>query len=312
MRASGTIRTTSTRRRGRSTTPAATRATSKAGTNAYEFSNVAPRVGITYALDHSRKTVARGSYAMFASQLPGTAAAFISPIQPYTYIYYNAVDRNGNRVADLNEIDFAAGVRGSNNVDLAHPGVASTTNTIGAIRAPRTQEMLFGIDRELMPNFGASATVTYRYMDNFLWNPRNGVTPASYVQSGTFTGTFESLGTVSVPLYSALSAQPGYHAEHRPDYHRRYLGFELSLIKRMSNRWMGRAAGASTPAIRSCRTNRCCSSERSTTSACNASARWMRGWRRSSSSIASVLRSTSTSSICSTARPSFSASSTRA
>ena len=220
--------------------------TAKAVQNAYEFSNVAPRVGITYALDHSRKTVARGSYAMFASQLPGTAAAFISPIQPYTYIYYNAVDRNGNRVADLNEIDFAAGVRGSNNVDLAHPGVASTTNTIGAIRAPRTQEMLFGIDRELMPNFGASATVTYRYMDNFLWNPRNGVTPASYVQSGTFTGTFESLGTVSVPLYSALSAQPGYHAEHRPDYHRRYLGFELSLIKRMSNRWMGRAAVAST------------------------------------------------------------------
>jgi hypothetical protein len=83
-------------------------------------------------------------------------------------------------------------------------------------------------------------------MNNFLWNPRNGVTPASYVQTGTFTGTFANVGTVSIPFYGATSALPGYHAENRPDYHRRYLGFEFSATKRMANRWMGRLGFAST------------------------------------------------------------------
>jgi hypothetical protein len=230
-----------------------------AANNAYDFKTVTPRVGITYALDDSRKTVARASYALFASQLPGNAASFVSPIQPYTYVYYNAIDRTTsgapctqvgvsgcNGYADHSEIDFAAGVQGSNNVDLSHPGVVTTNNRIGDISAPRTQEVLFGVDREVMANFGVSATFTYRYMNNFLWNPRNGVTPASYVQTGTFTGTFANVGSVNIPFYGATSALPGYTAQNRPDYHRRYLGFELSATKRMSNRWMARFGFATT------------------------------------------------------------------
>jgi hypothetical protein len=183
---------------------------------------------------------------MFASQLPGNAASFVSPVQPYTYVYYNAVDRNGNGIADLNEIDFAAGVQGSNNVDLTHPGSASTANRIGDISAPRTNEFMVGMDREVVANFGVAATFTYRRMTNFLWNPRNGVTPASYTQSTTFTGTFPNVGTVSVPIYAASGALPGYHAENRPDYYQRYLGLELSATKRLADKWMARFGFATT------------------------------------------------------------------
>jgi carboxypeptidase family protein/TonB-dependent receptor-like protein len=214
--------------------------TAQAVNNAYKFTNLTPRVGITYALDDSRKTIARASYAMFASQLPANAGAFVASIQPYTYIYYNAVDLNGNHVADPNEIDFGSGVQGSNNVDLAHPGVVSTNNRIGNITAPLTQEAMFGVDREIAGNFGVSATFTYRHMNDFLWNPANGVTPASYTQTGTFTGTFPNVGSVSVPFFGSPDALPGYTAQNRPDYYRRYLGFELSATKRMSNHWMAR------------------------------------------------------------------------
>lgn len=214
--------------------------TAPAVEDAYKFNTVSPRVGITYALDASRKTVARASYGMFASQLPGNAAGFVSAIQPYTYVYYAAVDRNGNKTADLNEIDFAGGVLGSNEVDLAHPGQKVVNNRVGDLKAPLTQEMMFGVDREVVPNFGIGATFTYRYMNKSIWNPRNGVTQASYRQTGTFTGTFAEVGAVSIPLYGASSAGLGYHAENRPDYHQRYLGFELSATKRMSNRWMAR------------------------------------------------------------------------
>src|SRR6185312_6659102 len=58
--------------------------------NAYDFNVATPRVGITYALDDSRKTIARASYALFASQLPANAASFISPAQ-YSYATYSAV-----------------------------------------------------------------------------------------------------------------------------------------------------------------------------------------------------------------------------
>ena len=217
--------------------------------NVYDFKTLTPRVGITYALDDARKTVARASYAMFASQLPGNAGSFVSPIQLYTYVYYNAVDKNGNGVADLNEIDFASGVQGANNVDLAHPGQFLSNNKIGDISAPKTHEMLFGVDREVMPNLGVSATLTYRHMGNFLWNPANGVTSSSYVQTGTFAvpaAASAITGVTSVPVYGAPTAQLGYTAQNRPDYHQRYLGFELSATKRMANKWMGRIGFAST------------------------------------------------------------------
>jgi hypothetical protein len=235
--------------------------TAPAVPNAYKFNTVGPRVGVSYALDEGRKTVARASYALFSSQLPASAASFVSPIQPYTYVYYNAIDRqtngqpcvtvgaNGcNGYATLNEIDFAAGVQGSNVVDLANPSRATSANRVSSdLKAPRTQEAMFGVDRELMPNFGVSATFTYRYATDFLWNPGIGLTPASYVQTGTFTGTFANVGAVSIPLYAVRSVTtPGREAQNRPDYHQRYLGFEISATKRMANRWMGRFGFAST------------------------------------------------------------------
>jgi hypothetical protein len=213
--------------------------TAQAVNNAYDFNSVTPRVGVTYALDDARKAIARVSYAMFASQLPANASTFVSPIQ-YSYALYNAVDLNGNHVVDPNEITTLAGTLG---VDVTNPSSLSTANKIGDISSPRTNEFMVGLDRELVSNFGVSATFTYRRMTNLLWNPPIGATPASYAQNGTFTGTFANVGTVGIPFYGinpAVDPTAGYIAQNRPDYHQRYMGFELSATKRMSNHWMGR------------------------------------------------------------------------
>ena len=203
-----------------------------------------PRVGITYALDDARKTIARTSYAMFASQLPANAANFVSTIQ-YSYALYNAVDLNGNHVADPNEITTLAGTQG---IDVTNPTSLSTANKIGDISSPLTHEFMVGVDREVASNFGVSATFTYRRMVNLLWNPAIGATPGSYLQNGTFTGNFANVGAVSVPFYGidpAVDPTAGYVAQNRPDYHQRYMGIELSATKRMSNHWMGRFGFAS-------------------------------------------------------------------
>src|SRR4029078_2826550 len=112
---------------------------------------------------------------------------------------------------------------------------------------------MFGMDHELMRNFGISGTFTYRYFNHFDWNHRIGVTSADYKQTGTLTGNVERIGSFSAPFYainpSAIPPGGGRSYDERHGYHQRYLGFELSATKRMSKRWMARVGFATTSPI---------------------------------------------------------------
>ena len=213
-------------------------------TDAAVVSNaVSPRLGMTYALNENRKTIARASYAMFASQLSATQASVISAIQ-YSAIYYYALDTNGNRNADPSEIRFDLGHLGYYGFDPLNPTRATTINQIGDYATPKTHEVMFGFDHELMPNFGISGTFTYRHFNHFNWTPLIGVTSADYHQTGTLTGNAEPMGSFSVPFYAidpaAIPPGGGRSYEERKDYHQRFMGLEVSAVKRLSNRWMGR------------------------------------------------------------------------
>jgi hypothetical protein len=63
--------------------------------NAVMWNTWSPRIGVTYAVGEARKTIVRGSYASFASQLNATTAGNISAAS-YAYAYYLAVDANHN------------------------------------------------------------------------------------------------------------------------------------------------------------------------------------------------------------------------
>jgi len=211
--------------------------------NAVVMNAVSPRLGVTYALNETRKTIARASYSTFASQLNATTAAIISPIQ-YSAIYYYAIDTNANKVADPSEILFGLGNAGYYGFDPLNPTRLTTINQIGKYATPRTQEFMFGMDHELMSNFGISGTVTYRHFNHFNWRPRIGVTSANYTRTGTLSGNTDPIGSFNAPFYainaSAIPAGGGRSFEERKGYHQRFLGLEASAVKRMSNRWMAR------------------------------------------------------------------------
>jgi hypothetical protein len=213
--------------------------------NAIVWNSVTPRAGITYALNQSGKTIARATYAMFASQM-GSAEATIGSAIQYTGIYYYAVDLNGNRSADANELQLGLGHAGYYGFDPSNPGRRSPLNQIGNYATPRAHEVTFGGDHELMPNFGLNATFTYRYYDRFDWRGGSliGVSSSDYVQTGTLTGSADPIGSFSVPFYALLQAKVppggGRSYEERTGYHQRYLGFEASAVKRLSNKWMAR------------------------------------------------------------------------
>jgi hypothetical protein len=212
--------------------------------NVYRWNSLTPRVGVTYAADASRKTIVRASYAMFASQLPGSIAAFVSPIQ-YSYAYYNAVDKNGDGVAQVNEVLLNQGLQGFYGFDPRNPARTTSVNRVdSSVKPPVTHEWLVGIQRELLPDLAVSGAFTYRRMQDLFWTPLIGVTQAHYLQTATLTGTAPHVGAYSVPLYApAAGAVPpggGKIATNRAGYHQRFLGVELSATKRLRQHWMAR------------------------------------------------------------------------
>ncbi|MBW8868230.1 MAG: hypothetical protein JF610_13035, partial [Acidobacteria bacterium] len=214
--------------------------------NVFTWTNVTPRLSAALAVDGSRKTVVRGSYAMFASQLPGELAAFVSPIQ-YSYAYYNAVDRNGDGAAQQSEVLVNQGLQGFSGFDPANPSRQTSINQVGAgVKAPITNEFTAGVDRELAAAIGVSATFTYRRIEDLLWTPLIGVTQANYVRTGTLTGTAAEVGSYSVPVYALQTAAVppggGMVMTNRPGYHQKFMGFEIAATKRLSKRWNGRVA----------------------------------------------------------------------
>jgi hypothetical protein len=229
--------------------------TSKNANNVVVWNSITPRIGMTYALDKSHKTQARASYAMFASQMNATAASFESVVGYRGVYLYNVVDTNGNKIADPAEIQAALapglatlvdqGLANFGGFDLNNPGnVGTPSATVGSYKTPLTHEVQIGIDRELMPNFAISGTYTFRRFINFPIN-NLGLTGNDYAPAGTFAFSGDPVGTVNVPFFDVIPshvpsnrAATIYHT--RPDYYQQYQGFEISAVKRMSNKWMAR------------------------------------------------------------------------
>ena len=209
------------------------------------WNDVSPRVGATFALDENRKTVARASYANYAGQLNPFEVTSASPVGAYyTYIAYKWVDTNHDGLAQKNEILTNLGPQYSNAIDPAHPTSASSPNTIASdYHANRDHEVIFGVDREVVPNLAVGAAYTFRRTNDWpSWNPRIGLTSADYAVVARPSG-----GGRSAIVYGPNSAKVdatggGRILSNRPDYHSQYQGVELTMTKRLSNKWMARVA----------------------------------------------------------------------
>jgi hypothetical protein len=211
---------------------------------------VTPRIGFSYALDDTRRTLLRASYGAFASQLNATEGFFLSTVQSRGVYFYDVADLNGNRVVDPEEI--AGRTCSSDSIDcswygfdISNPGqLSESIHSVGDYKTPLTHEFQLGLDRELMPNFGVSGTFTWRNFTNFNWR-NNGLTGEDYVQIGAFEGSDPPTGSYSVPVFGVPVAQlPANRAatiyRSRDGYSQRYWGIELAATKRLSNRWMAR------------------------------------------------------------------------
>jgi hypothetical protein len=211
----------------------------------FKFKDWEPRAGLTYALGSDNKTLLRASYARYADQLGTGYSQFTNPIG-YQYLYYYWTDANANHRPDPGEL---GAFYGSYGVNPACPTCIGSPNSVNKnIKNTKTDEFMIGADRQLLPEFVAGLTYTYRHRSDFIWSPYTQITSADY---SAFTpaditrlqGRDANGNPIGAPVVVYGATLPGDFThgktlENRPGYTTNYHSVELQLTKRLANRWM--------------------------------------------------------------------------
>jgi carboxypeptidase family protein/TonB-dependent receptor-like protein len=215
------------------------------------WNDFSPRIGLTYALDDARRTVLRASFARYAGQISAPDAGWTNPVA-LSYLEYDWNDANHDSQVQMGEVDLNH-VRGVSNVDPNNPGgVSASPNQIDPdYHANHDNEVVAGIERQLAPNLAVSAAYTWRkstdltatqLLSGYYWYSWIGVTSADYhaLAPVTANGFTVTPYTLNSDVLSRVTG--GALLTNRPDFSRTYNGLELAMVKRLSNRWMARAA----------------------------------------------------------------------
>jgi hypothetical protein len=211
----------------------------------FSWTTFSPRAGLVYALDESRKTAARVTYSRFAGQLSTSTVGFSNVASSLGSVTYRWTDLNGDGFAQANEVNTAAQLASSN---------PTTANRLDPnLKAPTTESVVAGVEREVVPNLAVTAAYSYSRTSRLFGNAaanlttRAGVTLADYTPFTTVSGTLPDGTAFSVPVFAANAAKFAASGSallltNAPGYSTDYHGIELGFVKRLSTKWMGRAS----------------------------------------------------------------------
>jgi len=220
-----------------------------------KFNNFSPRLGFTYNVQGDGKTVVHGNYATYWGQVG--VAGYSFQVNPVTRVrlQYPWVDSNHDTFVQANEIlptggNFANFLGLVGNWNPAAPGSPTTANTIDPnLKNDRTDEIIFGLDREVGAGFAVGVNYIWRKYSNFQFSDTLGLDPSNYVAS-TYAPTncpaqdglrISAGNCTPVTIYTsnvqvgAITNLTNYTSDQ---YNRAYNGFEVSARKRMSNHWL--------------------------------------------------------------------------
>jgi hypothetical protein len=224
------------------------------------WNNFSPRVGISYALDESRRTIVRASYARYYEQLAFGNVTRENPTS-VGFIQYGWNDANGDKFVQPGEVNFND-FRSVSGVNLANPGSVSadTVSKLDRDRKARyDDEFIVGLDRELGAAFAAGIAFTYRHSGDWTTaqyrlagacadplNPTKSTCPlmqaSDYTQNAPVTAQGYTAFTFSPNPALVTAGRSGRLTTNRDGFSTTYKGLELSLNKRLSNKWMARVA----------------------------------------------------------------------
>ena len=221
------------------------------------YNNFSPRVGFTYDLSGTGKTVVKASAARYYGIGMFTSQA-LEPTGTTTTLRFPWKDLNGDKVVQANELQlFKADGKTLNllnspaGYDPANPGSPITTALVDPnLRNDTTDEAIFGIDREVMSNFGVGVMYIYRKYGNFCGSAQQGCVGGAvrYLDStANYTGPVAFTAACGNSLCDQASYTgyyfngPTLHSdtiEENINQYRVYQGLEITARKRLSNHWM--------------------------------------------------------------------------
>jgi hypothetical protein len=213
-----------------------------------------PRLGLTYDVFGTGRTVAKVSYATYYGQMaPQTLAGILNPVTE-AFIRFPWTDLDGDRFVQANELDYSRILAFGGNYNPDNPGFLGTANTVDPnIKNDRTREVIAGVSHDLGWGMAVDALYIWRKYDRFRWDDRVGVTSADYVPV-SFTPPAGSCppgaSCPTVTYYEPTVPLTGVFVRtNRPDYHRDYNGVELVLRRRLMDRWMASVSYAYNNAV---------------------------------------------------------------
>jgi hypothetical protein len=230
-----------------------------------EWDTISPRIGLTYALGANKQTLLRAAYNRYVGQLGSNSSGFAGTIPAaYRYVGFFTFDANSNDLIEPGEVLFEYGIYGHPvGFNPNNPSEVDLDRIDQDIEAPSTDEYILGFEHELFRDFVVGINYTHRDLDNFIWSrfektrgAGDFITTADYELARTITPQCNNdedpdtpdvncapeVGGFSIPVYQLKAGiEPIYTVlTNRDGYTQEYDGLELSLVKRMANRWMMR------------------------------------------------------------------------
>jgi hypothetical protein len=224
----------------------------------FSWTDITPRIGLTYALGAERKTLLRASFSRFADQLGTGTIGWLNPLGGLGYRYFYTTNYGGTTL-DPGELGEEAGTP-SGNVNPLTFGTLQSNAVDPDLSAPLTDEVLLGVEHALLPEFVVGLNLSYRRLTNLLESERlvfdaDDPFAAELLNS---TGRANQRSDYELRTSAPFVAPDGRtytvnYYELRPgvttrngflltngDRRQRFEGASLVFNKRLANRWMMR------------------------------------------------------------------------
>jgi len=204
------------------------------------WNTVGPRLSAVFDVTGDGKTAAKASAGRYYYVLStgGGGVSNVNPNSNYSE-QYTWNDANGDHKYQIGE------QTGTPVVTAVTSNGVLLTSIDPNFKRPYTDEYSVGLDREIMSNTRLSAVYTYRREKNLqaTLNPAANVystTPTAAVDPG-IDGVVGTADDASYSFFPRISAANPAFITNDPTLVQRYEGLEITVTKRLSNRWQGLA-----------------------------------------------------------------------
>ncbi len=207
------------------------------------YSDISPRLGLTYDLFGTGRTVLKSSFNMYYGQLgTGDLAGNLNPVTAAS-IRFPWSDANHDGIVQPGELNYSRILFFGGNYDPDNPGaLESSTRVDPGVKNDRTREFIVGFEHEVMRNVGFELNYIWRKYDQFHWEDTVGFGSENY-RAVTYTPSATACRQPDARCETITYYEPTVPIPAEaiytnvPDRYRNFNGFEMTLSKRYSGRW---------------------------------------------------------------------------